>query len=165
MDTSGGIMANSFRNFLISGFLFALLLAGLTSCSCGGDDDDDSGESDDAGDDDGDDAADDDTAGCGSVDLLPGTWTAGQITMEISDDLSYHTVGASQATYDVYGMIEVDGCTARFTETSGQGACPSAQVGEYGFVVTETALTTTLVSDACAGRVVGLDGTVFERKS
>jgi hypothetical protein len=158
-------MVNVFRIFLTVGFAFAFIVAGFTACSPG--DDDDSSGDDASGDDadDADDAADDDTAGCGSVDLLPGTWIAGPITMEIAADLTYHTVGSAQMNYDVTGTIEVDGCTARFTDTSGQGACPLAQIGEYGFVVTETTLTTTLMSDPCAGRVVGLDGTEFQRQS
>jgi drug/metabolite transporter superfamily protein YnfA len=84
--------------------------------------------------------------------------------MEIADDLTYHTIGAAQTNYDVTGAIEVDGCTAMFTDLAGQGACPAAQVGEYAFVVTETTLTATLIDDPCAGRVFGLDGTVFERQ-
>jgi len=160
-------MGNVLRVLLAVIFVLTISLAAFTACDCGGDDDDDSGGDDDSGDDDAgadDDAGDDDASGCGSADLLPGTWTAGEITMVIADDLTYHTTGSAQMNYDVNGVIVVDGCTASFTDTGGEGACPVAQVGVYDFVVTATTLTTTLVSDACAGRALGLNGTEFQRQ-
>ncbi len=154
----------------------AILAAGLPiGCSCGDDDDDDSGgetADDDAGNDDADDDTDDDTGAdddaadddCGSADLLPGTWTAEMITLEIAEDLTYHAEGATDTGYDVTGTISVNGCEMSFTDLAGENPCPAEQVGTYAFVVTDESLATTLVSDACAGRAVGLDGTTFTRE-
>lgn len=156
--------------------ILAVLMAGFPiGCSCGDDDDDDSDSEagdDDVGDDDDDDDADDDggeddDAGdddCGSADLLPGTWTAEMISLEIADDLTYHAEGATDTGYDVTGTIVVNGCEMSFTDLAGENPCPAEQVGTYAFIVTDAALTTTLVSDACAGRAVGLDGTTFTRE-
>ena len=134
------------------GFLLVLL---VVACAKSGGDDD-------TGDDDaGDDAGDD----CGSADLLIGTWVANSITLQLLSDNVYYAVGANQAQYDVSGIWSVDGCTITFNDLSGTGACPQAQTGAYDFVVTQTRLTTTLQSDACAGRSTGMDGTVFTRGS
>jgi hypothetical protein len=154
---------NANRHFLeMVVFLLSFAMVGLTSFGCGDDDDDDDDTDDSGG---SDNTTDDDAADCGSAELLPGVWIAGSITMEIFDDLTYHTVGASQSSYDVYGSIATDVCAVLFTDTSGQGACPATQVGEYTYAVTETTLTTNLVDDPCAGRVFGLDGTEFQRQS
>jgi len=84
--------------------------------------------------------------------------------LTIASDLTYHAVGVNDTAYDVYGTIALNGCTADFTDTSGQLACPSSQVGEYTYDVTATTLKTTLKSDPCDGRALGLNGAVFQRQ-
>jgi len=113
---------------------------------------------------DGDETTDGDADGCGTAAMLEGTWLGDEITLEIAADLSYHAVGVNDVGYDVTGNAEVEGCVVKLTETAGALACPAEQVGEYEFVVTETTLTFTLVSDACQGRVMGIDGKTFQKQ-
>ncbi|NLH47081.1 MAG: hypothetical protein GX444_00610 [Myxococcales bacterium] len=148
----------SSNRWLILWLTVCLGLFGIAG-ACGDDDDDD--DNDDSGESD-DDTGDDDTD-CGSADLIPGSWTGPLITLEIADDLSFHAVGVSQTAYDVTGQIELDGCTALVIDLTGDLACDSNQVGRYSYVVTATTLTTTLIEDNCAGRSLGLNGTVFTR--
>jgi hypothetical protein len=156
--------------------ILVLLLALTATAACGGDDDDDD---DDAGDDDAadddttdDDASDDDTTDddddtgneCDEG-FLSGTWVAEMVTLTLLGDGSFQAVGVNQEEYDVMGTYAVDGCEISFTDLGGNGACPDDQVGTYAFSVSETTLTTTPSADACAGRVTGMDGTVFDRES
>ena len=140
--------------------LLLLVLAVAFACAGGSataaNDDDTGGGGDDSG---------DDTGDCGTPDLLTGVWTTASLTLSLFGDNTFHAVGANQAGYDVQGVWSVDGCVIRFTDAQGTGACPSSQVGQYDYVVTQTTFTTTLKSDDCAGRSTGLDGTVFHRGS
>jgi len=73
--------------------------------------------------------------------------------MEILADMTYHASGTpNMATIDVIGTIEVVDCDATLVDTSGQYACPPADIGQYTLTVTDTTLTFTAVSDPCDGR-------------
>ena len=151
----------SFRLWWVgAGFLLVLLVAACGKI--GGDDD----TGDDATDDDaGDDAGDDTGGGCGSADLLTGVWVSDQLTLDLLTNGVFYAIGVNQAQYNVSGSWSVSGCTISFVDLAGTGACPQTQTGAYGFVVTDTSLTTTLESDPCAGRATGMDGAVFTRGS
>jgi|GEM_PF-5317512 len=160
----------------ISGMYLLVLISifsVLMLAACGGEDDstdgDEDGDSEEAvdGDEsaDGDEIADGDKQnGCGTADMLEGSWASTEITLDIESDLSYHAVGINDTAYDVNGNMTIDGCAASLVETDGMLACPEEQIGQYEFVVTDTTLIFTLVSDACAGRAMGVNGKTFTRQ-
>jgi hypothetical protein len=161
--------------------LILVLAPFVTAGSCGGDDGDDTGgndtdtgtetgsdgdaDGDSDGDSDGD--ADGDSDGdsdCGAS-LLPGVWLSNKYSVEFFEDLSYEAAGAPNLQQiDVTGQAAVEGCQISFTDATGTHACPAAQVGVYTFEVNDTTLAFTLVSDACAGRAIPLDGAVLARQ-
>ena len=63
---------------------------------------------------------------------------------------------SNMASIDVNGTLQVDKCNAKIVDTSGKYACPSTDIGEYTFTVTNTTLAYTVVSDPCDGRRIPL---------
>ncbi len=140
---------NKFNSVLLFAVIMLFALA-----ACGGED----------GSSDGDENTDgDEQEGCGTADMLEGSWTSTAITLDIDSDLNYHAVGVNDTGYDVNGSIFVDGCSVELTETEGTLACPEEQVGRYSFVVTDSTLVFTLEADDCQGRAMGIDGKTFTR--
>jgi len=93
---------------------------------------------------------------CDSAKLV-GKWAGSNYSMEILSDWTYQASGTpNMASIDVTGTVQVDNCDIKLTDISGQFACLPEQVGEYGFTVSDTTLTFTLVSDACDGRRIPL---------
>jgi hypothetical protein len=137
--------------------LFLALCPLTASVGCG--DDDASGDTDSDSDSDTDTDVECDEA------LLPGVWLSTDYSVEFAEDLSYEAAGAPNLeVIDVYGQAAVDGCEVSFTDESGDFACPAEQVGVYNFTVNATTLAFTLVSDACDGRSIPLDGAVLTRE-
>jgi hypothetical protein len=100
---------------------------------------------------------------------LAGYWTRSSFSLRIANDWSYDAAEApNDAMIDVRGTAAVDGCTIRFTDTSGQFACPSTQVGTYTYTVSDTTLhfsTASGADDACDGRRSAVSGTTLTRTS
>jgi hypothetical protein len=135
---------------------FLVLAVGLAAApGCGSDDDDTGTDTD----------TDSDSDGDCSAALLPGDWLSDDYSVRFASDLSYEAAGAPNLEeIDVTGQAAVDGCEISLTDlTGGVYACPEAQVGVYTFTVSETTLTFALVSDACDGRRIPLDGDVLTR--
>jgi hypothetical protein len=106
-----------------------------------------------------------DTGSACDADLLPGVWLSTDYSVQFLEDLSYEAAGAPNLeVIDVYGQAAVDGCEISFTDATGDYACPAEQVGVYSFTVDATTLSFVLVSDACAGRSIPLDGAVLARQ-
>jgi hypothetical protein len=106
-----------------------------------------------------------DTGSVCDADLLPGVWLSTDYSVQFLEDLSYEAAGAPNLeVIDVYGQAAVDGCEISFTDATGDYACPAEQVGVYSFTVDATTLSFVLVSDACAGRSIPLDGAVLARQ-
>jgi hypothetical protein len=159
--------------------LFLALFPLTAAVGCGGDDasGDSDSDSDSDTDADGDTDTDTDTDTDSDTDadtdsdtecdeaLLPGVWLSADYSVEFAEDLSYEAAGAPNLeVIDVTGQAAVDGCEISFTDESGDFACPAEQVGVYTFAATETTLTFALVSDACDGRSIPLDGAVLTRE-
>jgi hypothetical protein len=95
---------------------------------------------------------------------LPGLWTSSSYSIRMGADGRYEAAGApNMMSIDVVGTWAVDGCTVRFTDTGGDYACPASQVGTFTFTVSATTLRFTVVSDACDGRRLAVDGAVMAR--
>ncbi len=72
--------------------------------------------------------------------------------MTISGDMIDGSFAVMGVSATVMSTITVDGSTVSVIDTSGTGACPESQRGEYTFVCGDSTLDFTQVSDDCAGR-------------
>lgn len=82
-----------------------------------------------------------------------GVWAGAHYSMEILGNMTYRASGSpNMASIDVNGTLQIDKCHAKIVDTSGRYACPSTDIGQYTFTVTDTTLTFTVVKDPCDGR-------------
>jgi hypothetical protein len=96
---------------------------------------------------------------------LVGVWGGASYSMEIVGDGTYRASGTpNMASIDVNGTVQIDGCNIKLTDTTGKYACPSTQIGEYTFTVSDTTLAFTLVSDPCDGRKTPLTAGPLTKK-
>jgi hypothetical protein len=89
---------------------------------------------------------------------LVGTWTVSGVSGSLVFNAN-GTYAATSPSISVTGTYQVAGSQLSVVDVGGTSPCPSSQAGLYAYAVSGTALTISLVSDACLGRSLGLPGT------
>lgn len=94
---------------------------------------------------------------------LVGTWaTEAGTTWEVTDETITASGGAVNGT--VESTYEADGTTLRMNDIAGDDICDNALTGTYDWVVADDQLALRVVSDACGGRGIALNGLTFNRQ-